>query len=187
MLPATICTALVAFALTAASATTVSFDGREFHHRWSKGGQHEFTPKGEEDLATWQSMLTIVEHAGARDGEQLALLANGVLGNYQSAGKILRTESKPRTAQAEAEHFIAAVLGSPGLLEAVFARVMMVEGRGVVVVYSRRVYGKAAGNEMSAWLKSDAAAAERALRGWNGVPTAAALKALPQARPGQGQ
>lgn len=176
-------TTLVAFALAAASAMTLSFDGRAFQHRWSSGGQHEFTPEGETDLAAWTSMLTIVEHDAARDGEQLASLANRVLGNYQSAGKILRTESKPRTPQAEAEHFIAAVLGSQGFLEAVFARVLLVEGRGVVVVYSHRVYGKAAGDEMSAWLKRDAAAAEQAVRGWTGMPTVAALKALPQSKP----
>ena len=118
---------------------TLSFAGGSYLHRWSKAGQHEFTPKGEEDLSKWNSMVTLNVHE-ARTGEQLAEVANGVLGNYQRAGKILRTDSKPRTAKAEAEHLIAAILIDPAFLEAAFARILLHEGQGLVVVYSKRVY-----------------------------------------------
>ena len=82
-----------------------------------------------------------------------------------------------------AEHFAAVVLGQPKFLEATFARVLLVEGHGVVIVYSKRFYGAAVGNEMSAWLDKNGAPLEKALMSWTGMPSLAALKALPQAKP----
>ncbi len=159
---------------------TVPFAGSDYIHRWSKGGQHEFTPKGEEDLTRWISMVTVNVYESARTGEQLAEIANQVLGNYQQTGKIVRTDSKPRTDKSEAEHLTVAVLGTPEFLEAVFARFLVHEGRRVSVVHSKRVYGAKAGNEMSAWLEKNGPDTERALMAWTGIPRLAELRALPQ-------
>jgi hypothetical protein len=159
---------------------TITFAGSDYIHRWSKGGQHEFTPKGQEDLTKWITMVTLNVYESARTGEQLAEMANQVLGNYQQTGKIVRTDSKPRTDKSEAEHLAVAVLGTPEFLEAVFARFLVHEGRGVVVVHSKRVYGAKAGNEMSAWLEKNGPDTERALMAWTGIPRLAALSALPQ-------
>jgi hypothetical protein len=41
------------------TAKTLSFRGVDYLHRWSKDGQNEFTPKGQEDLNKWQDMITI--------------------------------------------------------------------------------------------------------------------------------
>ncbi len=96
----------------------VTFNGTEFHLRWSKAGQFEFTPAGQEDLNRWTEMLTIWRYDAIRDGDALAAQANRTLGAYQSArGKILRTNSLPRTAQKPAEHFIAVLLGGGQALE----------------------------------------------------------------------
>ena len=65
---------------------TLSFSGGEYLHRWSKDGQHEFTPKGEEDLSKWTSMLTVNVFDAAGTGDDLAEIANRILGNYQQAG-----------------------------------------------------------------------------------------------------
>jgi hypothetical protein len=162
-------------------AATLAFHGTDYFHRWSKDGQNEYTPKGEEDLSAWTSMVTIVVHDWARNGDQLAELANRVLGNYQARGKVLRTNSRPRTKDQEAEHFAAAVIGTPTLLEAAFARMLLAEGRGVVIVYSRRFYGAAVGDQMSAWLARNGEPVEKALMAWKGVPPLAAVRALPQA------
>jgi hypothetical protein len=124
--------------VSANPAATISFNGTDYFHRWSKDGQHEYTPKGEEDLSAWTSMVTIVVHDWARNGDQLAELANRVLGNYQARGKILRTLSRPRTRDQEAEHFAVVVFGDPKFLEAAFARMLLAESQGVVIVYSRR-------------------------------------------------
>jgi hypothetical protein len=167
----------------ASPGATLSFNGTAYLHRWSSQGQNEYTPEGEEDLSAWKSMVTINVHEWARTGDQLAELANRVLGNYQATGKVLRTDSKPRTRDHEAEHFAAVILPQPTFIEAAFARVLLVEGRGVVIVYSKRFYGAAVGNEMSAWLDKNGVATEKALMAWTGTPSLAALAALPQAKP----
>ncbi len=167
----------------ASPGATLSFDGTAYFHRWSSQGQNEYTPQGEEDLSAWKSMVTLNVHDWARNGDQLADLANRVLGNYQANGKILRTDSRPRTKDHEAEHFAAVVLGQPKFLEAAFARILLVEGHGLVIVYSKRFYGAAVGNEMSAWLDKNGAATEKTLMSWTGMPSLAAVNALPQAKP----
>ena len=81
----------------------------------------------------------------------------------------MRTDSRPRTATAPAEHYIAAVLGSPAFLEAAFARFMLVGGRCVVVVRSHRVNGEAAGPAMAEWLKAEGQRVEETLMNWSGA------------------
>jgi hypothetical protein len=166
----------------AAGGLTLRFDGVDYLHRWSKDGQNEFTPKSDPDMAAWIDMLTVNVFESVRTGEQLAEVANKVLGNYQARGKVLRTDSKPRTADRPAEHLIVAALGDPAFLEAAFARLLLVDGAGYVVVRSHRVYGKAAGPAMSDWLKANGPKVEKALMGWDALPPRDALKKLPQGR-----
>jgi hypothetical protein len=165
-----------------AAAQKLNFSGVEYVHRWSKNGQNEFTPSAQSDLKTWRDMLTVNVNERVATGDQLAALANGVVGNYGKAGEIVRTDSKPRTQTAEAEHFIAAMLHAPGLTEAVFARVMLVEGKGADVVYSHRSYGEHSDEVIGGWMDRNGEATERALMAWTGMPTIAKLRALPQAR-----
>lgn len=158
---------------------TLRFRGAEFVHRWSKGGQHEFTPPTQADLKSWTDMVTLNVHATTTHGEQLAVVANSVLANYQRHGKILQTRSTPRTATQPAEHLIVAVLGTPELLEATFARCLLSGGSGLVAVYSHRVYGKAVGPAMGQWLAANGQQVEQALMGWMQMPAVAGLARLP--------
>lgn len=160
--------------------TTISFRGTPFVHRWSKGGQHEFTPADSADLATWRDMLTLNLHGSVVRGEQLADVANKVFDNYHRSGKVLQTRSTPRTIARPAEHLIVAVLGTPDLLEAAFARCLLHEGAGVVAVVSHRVYGKAVGPQMSDWLRANGPQLEQALMAWGALPSVASLSRLPQ-------
>jgi hypothetical protein len=153
----------------AAAQTTLTLDGETYIHRWSRAGQHEFTPAGQEDLEAWTDMVTINIHEAVRDGDALASVANRVLSNYESAGRIVRTDSRARTPDSAAEHFIAAVMGSPTFLEAALARVVLVEGTGVVIVRSHRIYGEAVGDQMSAWLSEHGQRTENALMSWRGA------------------
>lgn len=166
----------------AAGGSTLRFEGVDYLHRWSKDGQNEFTPKSDPDLAKWRDMVTVNVFDAVRTGEQLAEVANKVLGNYQARGKILRTDSRPRTAGRPAEHLIVAALGDPAFLEAAFARLLLVDGAGYVVVRSHRVYGKAAGPAMSDWLKANGPNVEKALMEWDQLPPRDALRKLPQSR-----
>lgn len=156
---------------------TLTLNGVEYLHRWSGGDHHEFTPEGQEDLAQWQDMVTIVDYPDVRTGERLADVANQVLGLYQSQGKVLKTYSVPRTETAEAEHFVAAVLGTPDYLEAVMARYRISDGVGMVVISAHRVYGTAAGDPMSLWLREHGQAAEDALMSWDPSGMMAGLRA----------
>lgn len=160
----------------------LTFGDREYIHRWSEDGQHEFTPPAEPDLKKWQHMITVNVHDKVRNGEQLAQLANSVVGNYQRAGKILRTDSKPRTTKSEAEHLIVAILAAPGVMEAVFARVRLVDGVGIVAVYSQREYGDKAAAVVGEWIQKNGAAVEKTLMSWEGMPGAAKLNALPRSK-----
>ena len=163
----------------AAAELSLQFRGTPYLHRWSSRGQHEFTPATDTDLARWRDMLTLNVHAQVQQGEQLADVANAVLGNYQRHGKVLQTRSTPRTPERPAQHFIAAVLGTREFLEAVFARCLMHDGRGLVAVVSHRVYGSAAGPDMSTWLGAQGRQVDDALMGWNGLPPLASLNRLP--------
>ncbi|HKQ06357.1 MAG TPA: hypothetical protein VJ464_14575 [Blastocatellia bacterium] len=148
--------------------TTLNFNHTEYVHRWSQNDLHEFTPPGQEDLSKWADMLSINFYQQVMDGDGLALVANQVLENYKSQkGIVLRTSSVPRTPEKPAEHLIAVVFGRPTFLEAVQARFKLVNGRGVSIIYSHRLYGKAAGPEMSAWLRENGPAIEQALMTWD--------------------
>jgi len=162
------------------NARSLSFGGTTYVHRWSQNGQNEFTPPNDADLARWRDMVTINVHDNVRDGDDLAALANGVLGNYRKFGKIVRTDSKPRTAQHPAEHLVVAVLGDAGFLEAAFARFVLVDGGAQVIVYSHRIYDSKAGDAMSQWLAANGPSIEQTLMGWDKAPSIAALKKLPQ-------
>ena len=166
----------------AAKPMTLGFGGVQYVHRWSQKGQNEFTPPAETDLSKWRDMLTLNLHDKVSNGDQLAALANGVLGNYEANGKIVRTDSKPRTPGHEAEHLIVAILTAPGVMEAVFARLMLVEGKGVIVVYSHRAYGKDAAAVIGPWLQAKGESTEGTLMAWNRLPRLADIRALPQAK-----
>jgi hypothetical protein len=161
------------------TAELLSFRGVDYVHRWSKNGQNEFTPKGQEDLNKWQNMITINVHEGVTNGDQLAGLANRVLGKYQSVGKILRTDSKPRTSHREAEHLAVALLRTANVFEAAFARFMLFDGVGYVIVYSHRAYGKNAAT-IGEWVQTNGPSVETSVMRWNGMPSLAALRRLPQ-------
>lgn len=153
--------------------------GVTYLHRWSAATQHEFTPADQPDLQRWRDMVTVNVHRSVTGDEQLAQLANGVLGNYQRHGRILRTASVPRTPQRPAEHFIAAALGDPRFIEAAFARCVLADGVGYVIVASHRHYGAKVGPEAAAWLQAEGARVEQALMALDRWPRAEELAQLP--------
>lgn len=149
------------------SRLTVNFNQTDYLHRWSQNDLHEFTPSGQDDLATWTDMLSINFYPQATDGDSLARVANQVLETYKSQqARVLNTASVPRTSDKPAEHLIVVVFGRPTFLEAVQARFKLVNGNGVAIIHSHRVYGKAAGPEMSTWLKDHGPAMEKTLMAW---------------------
>ena len=148
-----------------------------YFHRWSKDGQHEFTPDKQEDLEHWSDMITINDYPGVDDGEKLAGTANAVLGNYRShQGKILKTSSVPETRDRPAEHFISVIFVRPEFVEIAFARFKLAERKGQSFVYSHRFYGERAKEQMDAWMTANAAEAEKASLEWSGPSRAESAK-----------
>jgi len=143
----------------------------KYFHRYSKDDQHEYTPAGQEDLNRWTDMITTHKYPQAKDGGGLASVANAVLENYKAhKAMVLKTSSVPRTPEKPAEHLIAVLFPRPEFIEAVFSRFKMHESAGVAIIYSHRVYGKKAGNEMSAWLQKNGAAIDKRMMEWTVMP-----------------
>ncbi|CAK6696184.1 hypothetical protein VB734_01520 [Synechococcus sp. BA-124 BA4] len=165
-------------AAAASRGDSLSFGGQRYWHRFTAGGQHEFTPEGQGNLTTWRDMVTLNVHESVRNGDQLAGLANGVLANYRRAGRVIRTASRPRTDARPAEHLIVALLQAPGLVEAVLARVVLVDGVGVVVVRSHRAYGARAADSAGDWLAANGPTLETSLMAWSVTPAPAQLRQL---------
>jgi hypothetical protein len=147
-----------------AEASRIKFNDVEFFHRWSQANQHEFTPEGQEDLKSWRDMLTVNFYPEAKSGDDLASIANNLLGLYQQhGGMVLRTDSKPRTEEREAEHLIAVAIPQNGFIEIAFVRLAMTSPDLFSIVYSHRIYGSEAGDKASAWLQENGPKSERAL------------------------
>jgi hypothetical protein len=161
----------------AESVADFVFAGVNYFHRYTQADQHEYTPKGQEDLDAWKDMVTINFYRTAKDGEGLASVANAVLQNYKAnRGMVIKTDSVPRTKDRPAEHLIVTLFPLPEFVEVAFARFKLHEGTGAGVIYSHRIYGKAAGKEMSAWLQKNGPDIERELMRWDSMPKAAGSK-----------
>jgi hypothetical protein len=156
---------------TSAPRAAFSLGGVAYFHRYTTGDQHEYTPKGQEDLSAWTDMVTILAYRNVTDGEGLAATANAVLETYKANGAIvLRTDSVPRTATRPAEHLIVVVFPRPEFVEVAFARFRLSRDVGRAAVHSHRIYGKQAGNAMKAWLEKHGPATEKTLMAWNAMP-----------------
>ncbi|WP_063533769.1 hypothetical protein [Burkholderia sp. MSMB1589WGS] len=164
----------IAFAAHAAPAgKTLTFDGVDFFQRDATGNRLEYTPKGEDDLSTWRTMITLVRYPDATTADGLASIADSVLGLYKQNGAlILKVNAVPAARGKPAEYFISVAFPTRDFIEAVFTRIALVDGAGAGAIYSHREYGRAVGNEVSAWIEKNGPAKERALRQWNPLPTA---------------
>ena len=76
----------------------------------------------------------------------------------------------PRTPTKPAEYLIVVLFGQPEFIEAAFARLKMVDGIGLSVVYSHRKYGNQSGSEMGAWLQKNGPTIETALMSMESIP-----------------
>ena len=142
----------------------ITFGGKKFVHRFSKGDLHEYTPTDQKVLKRFKDMLTINVYPKSKSGEDLAGNANSVLETYKAHGAVVvSTNSVPRTEDRPAEHLVVVLFPRPDFIEASFARFKLQDGKGVSIVYSHRIYDKKAGDAMNQWLKANGQAKEKAL------------------------
>ena len=161
--------AALASSWAADNSKTPAFQFRQVNYfeRWSKNEQREFTPEKQEDLDRWTDMMTLNGYPDVHDGEGLATTANAVLENYKNhQGKVLKTDSVPRTPDRPAEHLIVVRFDRPGFVEVAFARFKLVAKKGRSFVYSHRFYGEKVGEQMSSWMAANRADVQEALMEW---------------------
>lgn len=155
-----------------ALAKPFPFFGENFVHRYSRGNLHEFTPTDQPDLEKWTTMLTVNRYPTAKTGEELARIANNVLGAYQdNGGKVLRTASTRRTAKKPAEHLIVIAFVRSEFSEVAFTRFWLSQNRGVSLAYSRRFTGEDSARKLDEWVKANGAKLEKSLMAVKTVPS----------------
>ena len=74
------------------------------------------------------------------------------------------------------------VLGNPGWLEAAFARIVLIDGVGIVAVYSHRAHGNDAAGTLGEWLRTKGPSIETTLMNWDKIPSVVVLRQLPQSQ-----
>jgi len=134
---------------------SIFFNGRTYKHRWSNGGQHEFTPAGQEDLSSWVDMLTLWVDPRVHDGETLALEVERVVARYRKInGQNLNVFFIPNGSERLGEYFISARLGKSPVVEFVAARFVLHQTQGMGIIYSHRTYGPSAAQGLIQWMES---------------------------------
>lgn len=153
------------------SGLILSLNGMDFVHRWSSGNQHEFTPPGQEDLSSWDDMITIEYMPNVKDAKGLTQLADSVLELYkQRGGKIIGSIAIHTLDGQPHDHFIAALLGTSEVVEFIQVRLQLLDGVGTATIYARRFYAPDRA-QMSGWLPKNAPQREQALLQWKGAPS----------------
>lgn len=152
------------------------FNGTEYFHRWSRNGQHEFTPEGQTDLKKWTEMMTIILYPSVQDSAGLAQVAERVRNLYGENGHVLRTKSLPASLGRTGEHLIVVYFKQPTFVEVGFARFTLHDGGGASLVYGHRIYGEEVDQEMADWLEANGEQIEEALMAWNEAPSPSELE-----------
>ena len=120
--------------------------------------------------------------AGWQPYAQLSGIAGNLVETVSDLGEVVRTDSVANPQTQSTEHFFAASLQGKGFTQAAFARLALVEGKGMAVVYSHRSYGEYSADTSTGWMRRNGEAIERDLMSWTGMPTLAQLRALPKAK-----
>lgn len=156
----------------------LKFGGIEYVHRTTMNGRSDFTPASEPKPDSWRDRVTIIVRENVTTGEQLSGIASNLFATVSDLGEVVRTDSVPNPATQETEHFFAARLQGKGFTQASFARLALVEGKGMVIVYSHRSYGEYSAETSTGWMDRNGEATEAALMSWTGMPKLAQLRAL---------
>ena len=159
----------------AQSAAATEFNGVRYLHRWSKNGQHEYTPEGQTDLTRWKQMVTLIDKPGMNPYEASAWAVN-LADGFEKSGMLISADRPSDT-----EYRVVGVMRAGEIVEANFARLMVFQGRAVMLMVQRRFYGQEA-SELADWMKDNTPLISAELLDWGPVPSVESLAALPQAK-----
>jgi hypothetical protein len=164
------------------ATVTLNFGGVEYVHRTTLNGRSDFTPASQPGMASWRDRVTIVVRENVTSPDQLSGIASNLVGTVSDLGEVVSAKSMPNARTQETEHFFAARLQGKGFTQASFARLALVEGKAMVIVYSHRSYGEHSTETSTGWMDRNGDAIERELMAWTGMPKLAQLRALPQSK-----
>lgn len=156
----------------ASAQPALDFDGKRYLHRYSKDGQHEFTPAGQEDLQRWQEMMTLVVKADF-DAERRRQWAEAMAAVYKEKGLLIQADQPPG-----GEYRMLGVLSAPGVVEVNFVRVMPYGSGAMAVMVQRRFYGEES-RQMADWVRDNTPRLSGLLVEWQ-PPSESVVGALPQ-------
>jgi hypothetical protein len=115
----------------------LTFDGTRYSRRCSREPQHEYTPAGQDDLSTWNDMVTLIGYPNAKTPGQMAMVAHELVSIYTGhSARVMRVDAIPATQETAAMYFVVALFIHSTFVEAVFARLELVDGEGAAVLYS---------------------------------------------------
>lgn len=154
----------------ASAQPALDFDGKRYLHRYSKNGQHEFTPAGQEDLQRWQEMMTLVVQPGF-DAARTRQWAEAMAAGYKEKGLLIQADQPPG-----GEYRMHGVLGAPGMVEVNFVRIMPHGGGALAVLVQRRFYGEES-RQMADWVRDNTPRISGLLVDWQ-PPSQSAIAAL---------
>jgi len=175
----------IALAKEPAKPATVrlKFDGVEYVHRTtSKSGRSDFTPASEPGPDSWRDRVTIIVRENVTSNDQLSGIAGNLFETVTDLGEVVRTDSVANPQTHTTDHFFAAKFQGKGFTQAAFARLALVEGKGMVIVYSHRSYGEHSEETSTGWMDRNGETIEGKLMSWTGMPKLAQLRALPQSK-----
>lgn len=152
----------------------MSFDGQDYLYKWSSEDLHEYTPGEQNVTGQWNDMLTLNFYPSVSTAEDLAVVTNAVLANYEDVGGIiLGVETIPATNFKPAEHIIAVVFGAADAAEFAIVKFQLHDGIGASIAYAHREYGADVGNVMNSWMDANGTRLQERITKFNNLPPVA--------------
>eukprot|EP00112_Aurelia_sp_Birch-Aquarium-sp1_P006245 Seg16925.1 transcript_id=Seg16925.1/GoldUCD/mRNA.D3Y31 product="putative K" protein_id=Seg16925.1/GoldUCD/D3Y31 len=166
---------------------SVILNGTKYFHRYSKGMLNEFTPKGQENLNTWNDMITIFRVDAANNEDKLKELVAGLKETLKKDGGVMFFE---RTIEKKGDtpttYLYGMMIRKEMHLELVSAKATLHDGVSHILMMSHREYGKpnATTAAIVKWLQSQEklkdgrAKVDVEIAEWKDFPTKEKLKEL---------
>lgn len=165
---------VIAREVGARESSIITFDGQEYLYRWSSEDLHEYTSGDQSVTGQWTDMVTINYYPVVSTAEDLSVVAEAVLSNYEDAGGIvLGVESIPRTKSKAAEHIVAVVFGGPDTAEFALVKFQLHDGIGASIAYAHREYGADVENTINDWMEGNGTRLQDRITKFSDLPPSA--------------
>ena len=153
---------------------SLTFRKKDYIHRHSQGKLHEFTPRGQADLAKWEDMLSIVLLGEAKTEEDVKKLSDGAFNFYkQAGGRLFGMRKQDKTDKASAQYLGSVFFMKKTFSEYVKMKVLVRNEKVYALMYSHRFHLDPVKNQdvIKQWLTDNEERNIHAMWAWNDFPT----------------